>query len=234
MSQKKILSSFDVFNAIKNGDEDLINSYFLSDGDAIDSKGWTPLFYAALEGDFRIAKLLIMRGADVNAVDNRGWTPLFCASSKGHLEIARLLIVCGVNVNAVDNRGWTPLFCASSEGHYEMAKLLVSREANVNAISNREWTPLFCASSEGHFVQHYTKMIKNAPKIAKKAGLATYERGMRQNFMVDGRYSLSLFNFTRRISFPPFSMARLTQYFSMNTLYFYNIFSVQFFEIVIL
>ena len=61
----------------------------------------TPLHHAVNDdwkgSHFKMVKLLIERGANVNAIDDTHHTPLHWASNK---ETAELLIVAGANINA--------------------------------------------------------------------------------------------------------------------------------------
>ncbi len=56
-----------------------------------------------------LARLLILKGADIEARDKDGQTPLWKACSDANVDISELLISNGADVNAQDNRGWTPL-----------------------------------------------------------------------------------------------------------------------------
>jgi len=78
------------------------------------SEGWTPLHCASGNGLFlsvmyqpsgighvEIAKLLILKGSDVNATHDRfGNTPLHEAAERGNLEVVELLIESGAYINA--------------------------------------------------------------------------------------------------------------------------------------
>jgi ankyrin repeat protein len=58
---------------------------------ATDLDGRTPLHYAALNGDERMVRLLLARGADRFAKDEAGWTPLRYAIARRHRSIIKLL-----------------------------------------------------------------------------------------------------------------------------------------------
>ena len=92
----------------------------------------TPLHIASQQGNIDLAKMLIMRGADVNDKSKYGLTPLHIASIAGHVEVVELLIENGANVNGEDASGKTPLDRASMNGHIEIVKLLLSQGANVD------------------------------------------------------------------------------------------------------
>ncbi|KAM3162988.1 Glycerophosphodiester phosphodiesterase GDE1 [Lachancea thermotolerans] len=55
--------------------------------------GWTPIFAAATEGYYDIAKMLADHGAQYNIFDESGWTPTEHAVLRGHLDVANLLKV---------------------------------------------------------------------------------------------------------------------------------------------
>ena len=76
---------------------------------------WTPLHYAALNGNKEIVELLIAKGADMNVTANEEWTPLHTTALEGNKEVVELLIAKGVDVNAKDIDGKTPLNSAEGE-----------------------------------------------------------------------------------------------------------------------
>ena len=59
---------------------------------ARDDRGFTPLHYAAFEGNVKVVRRLIESGADNYATTtSENWTPIDLAESGGHTEVVRLL-----------------------------------------------------------------------------------------------------------------------------------------------
>lgn len=71
------------------------------------SKGFTPLFVAAKEGQLGVISYLVSAGADVNVTDMKGRTALHIAAGGQHSETCRYLLENGAAVRA-DNSGLTP------------------------------------------------------------------------------------------------------------------------------
>jgi len=123
----------------------------------------TPLMFAAREGDFQSAKLLVAAGADVNALDGDGKDVLGLAIFNGSYDIASFLIDNHAKVNQADAQRFTTLFWAVDRRNMETApnfpwvvttdplpliKKLLDAGANPNTIVNntprgrmREGTP---------------------------------------------------------------------------------------------
>ncbi|SCU87278.1 LAME_0D09450g1_1 [Lachancea meyersii CBS 8951] len=53
--------------------------------------GWTPIFVAATEGFYDVAKMLADYGANYSKFDESGWTPMEHAVLRGHLDVADVL-----------------------------------------------------------------------------------------------------------------------------------------------
>lgn len=98
-----------------------------------DNDGFTALHYAALNGQYAIAKLLLANKADVNAENNHGDSPLHSAAAFGDIDVVELLLANKADVNAKNNHGDTPLESAAALGHKDVADLLRSRDAFAQA-----------------------------------------------------------------------------------------------------
>ena len=109
-----------------------------------------PLHLAALNGQKKIAELLIAKGADVSTKDGSGRTLLHFAAQKGHNEVAELLIANSADVNAKERGGRTPLHTAAYWGGKEVAALLLAKGAEVNARDKSGATPLGGAIRRKH------------------------------------------------------------------------------------
>ena len=115
-----------------NGDLEMVQVFleYGVDVDCPNRNGSTLLDYASRgsrrNDRYRVARLLIERGADPNTRGYGGFTPLHWASEAGRIETARLLIEHGANVEAKNNRGKTPLDVAQGD---EMTKLLLELSA---------------------------------------------------------------------------------------------------------
>lgn len=95
---------------------------------------------------FKIAQLLIEKGADVNRRKQEGYfrdiSPLMAASGSGAEEIVRLLLDKGAEINAASTEGMfigaTALHLAAERGHKDVVRLLLQRKAAVNGLTGKE------------------------------------------------------------------------------------------------
>jgi len=81
--------------------------------------GFTPLHFAARQGDLESARRLLAAGADVNAISGDGKGPLGLAIFNGNYELASFLIDGKADVNHADAEGFTPLFLAVDRRNME-------------------------------------------------------------------------------------------------------------------
>lgn len=126
--------------------------------DGVDSKGLTPLHYAALYHRLEHAQLLVQRGANMEARDRNGYTPLRLALMQSYgglrLELVQLLICLGADVNTIDNGGSTPLHSAiqlaDSVQMVEIVEELLRAGARANQADSNGYSPLHIAAKENH------------------------------------------------------------------------------------
>ena len=148
-----------------------------ADPNARDSKGYTPLHYAASRRTMlESVKALLARGADPNvpleeeppgrgpeAISLVGATPLFLAAERGNAAAVRLLAASGADLNVATKNHTTPLLVTAGVGEFQddrqvtatrnarlaTARLLVDLGADVNAVGENGWTALHGASYTG-------------------------------------------------------------------------------------
>ena len=101
----------------------------LLDAGARDTRGVTPLMFAALDPDekrgYEKTKEWISKKADVNAKDYGGSTAAMLAALKGKTEILKLLIQAGADLSICNDFGTTALFLAVRDKQIEAVNLIV-------------------------------------------------------------------------------------------------------------
>lgn len=130
-----------------------------------DSKGWTPLHYAAHNGLFEVCRILLDYGAEcIASADNERRTPLHLAVSKGHTDIMMLLLDNKAKVDAQDSLRWTPLHHAAKGGYIKMVEILVSTyNADPSLVDLKRRSTLYVAvSNNKHLVVSW---LLNAAKV---------------------------------------------------------------------
>lgn len=102
-----------------------------ADIEALNFFSRTALMVAAAEGEVKVCKFLIEKGAKIDARDKRYWeTPLIQAAQCGKNNVCRLLIEKGADVNAANHGGWTALMYAASANDVVTCHLLLKSGAD--------------------------------------------------------------------------------------------------------
>jgi ankyrin repeat protein len=78
----------------------------------LDRDGYTPLSYAARNGNLEAVQLLVKAGASVDVAEELGWTPLMQAADQRHAAVALFLLKHGANPNPKTRLDKTPLSVA--------------------------------------------------------------------------------------------------------------------------
>ncbi len=126
---------------------------------------FSPLLFAAQQGDVAIGSTLVEAGAEVNDLRmTDGMTALMLAAAGGHDELSVLLLSRDANPDLTDERGQTALhYAAPDPKSIELVRALLAHGANANArtrndsprnsyagVSLTGATPLFLAASVGN------------------------------------------------------------------------------------
>lgn len=93
--------------------------------------GFTPLLFAARQGDERVAVVLLAKGADVNDQAANGTSALVLAAHSGHSALAAMFLEKGANPNA-DAAGYTALHAAVLRGDLPLVRVLLGRGVDPN------------------------------------------------------------------------------------------------------
>lgn len=99
-----------------------------------DSRGRTPLYLSAMNGNYELTRYLLSSGADpyIGASWKDNATPVHTASAHGHLEIVGLLITKGaVDPNIADDHGITPLHYSARYRNADIVRFLLENNADV-------------------------------------------------------------------------------------------------------
>ena len=125
------------YSAIRDGNAAAVSQLLASGADAneADSRGTTPLHYAAAVGTPEIMRILIDGGAHVNARTAFGATPLLWSAYSA--DKVKLLIDHGADVNARSKFGNTPLTVAAAQARNgEVVRYLLAHGASVKDARN--------------------------------------------------------------------------------------------------
>jgi ankyrin repeat protein len=105
-------------------------------GDYTQEGGFTPLLFAAREGDIESATRLLAAGADIEDSAPTGTSALVLAAHSDRGGFASFLLEKGANPDA-DGAGYTALHAAIVRGNLSLVKALLSHGANPNARQTR-------------------------------------------------------------------------------------------------
>ena len=160
MHQLRVLNDFK--DAIR-----VLRGNGITDINATDEDGNTPLHLAAINGHTETVRALINAKADVNLANNDGSTPLHRSAIHGHTEAAQALLAAGADVDLANDFGNTPLHLAERFGHTATAQALIELGADVNLANNFGATPLHEAARHGH-----TENVQALIKLGADVNLA--------------------------------------------------------------
>ncbi|KIW65253.1 hypothetical protein PV04_07527 [Phialophora macrospora] len=139
------------------------------DPNNMDSRGLTPLWWAARNGHAPVVKLLLERNVDPDpSIHSDYQTPLWWAAENGHTPIlVKLLLEKDVDLESKHGFGFTPLTAAALNGHTAVVKLLLAKDVNLEAKNAAGMTPLAWAAMNGHPTVIESLLAKDADLEAK-------------------------------------------------------------------
>ena len=98
--------------------------------------GYTPLLFAARQGNLATARLLVEAGAGVDAAAASGTTPLVVAAHSGHGELAAYLLDAGADPDAA-GAGYSALHAAVLRGDRTLVAALLEHGADPDTVMTR-------------------------------------------------------------------------------------------------
>ena len=111
----------------------------LKKGAKVDKNGWTPLHYAAANGNNNIVKMLLARDAFVNAASPNGTTPVMMAVEAGHIYTVKLLYENGADLTIANQQKMTAIDFAKMNNNAAIAEgiaHLIKKEEEMDRIRN--------------------------------------------------------------------------------------------------
>ncbi|CAG8772516.1 3035_t:CDS:1, partial [Dentiscutata heterogama] len=81
-------------------------------------KGWTPIFYAASEGNIECVDVLVQASCQVDISDESSHSPIYYAAWEGHIECIDKLRKAGGRVEPIEMKDESPNMVVTN-GHLE-------------------------------------------------------------------------------------------------------------------
>jgi len=132
------LQAGEIHNAAAAGDLNKVKTLIEADSALLDSKddrGFTPLAYACMARQLKVADFLIDKGADVNAKAKNGFTPFLhaCNGPNQDFDLIQHCLAHGADINLQTPSGQSALQMSASFGNLKIIKLLIDNGADLNA-----------------------------------------------------------------------------------------------------
>jgi ankyrin repeat protein len=152
--------------AAASGDVAAVRTLLKSGADvnAAQGDGMTALHWAALNGDQKLAAMLLQAGANWRATTRLGgYMPLHLAAQSGAASVAELLVSAGADANAKTSTGTTALMLAAASGNPQAVDVLLARGVDVNATESAHGqTALMFAAASGRAEVATTLLARGA------------------------------------------------------------------------
>ena len=144
----------------------------------LDKNHWTPLHFAASNGQHKIVELLLS-SKDPELVKKRdidGLTPLTLACMNGRGQVVEQLIKAGADINKCDKQQWTPLMAAAEKDHATVIETLLNSDANpLRTAGPQKQTAFLIACENGSIAA--VKAFLAHPKVTNECLQMTDKKG---------------------------------------------------------
>lgn len=141
-----LLFSVDIEEAISVGNIEAVQVLLQSQPELLEQnfgRDFTPLNWAAAQGQKEIFEYLVEIGANLNTKDMDGSGLLINAAAGGNLDIVRLLVEDKeFDINYADNNGFKPFQASCGSGNVDVMKFLVEKGADTLIRTNIGGVPL--------------------------------------------------------------------------------------------
>ncbi|XP_046343526.2 serine/threonine-protein phosphatase 6 regulatory ankyrin repeat subunit B-like isoform X2 [Haliotis rufescens] len=111
--------------------------------------GWTPVMYAAVNGDSDVFRLLVSRGSDLSLEDDYSNSVFHLGCIGGNRTIVKDLLQ-KADKNSQGNLGRTGIMKSAWAGNADVFKLLVSKKVDLKTVDDNNDTILHLASQGGN------------------------------------------------------------------------------------
>ncbi|CAL1535973.1 unnamed protein product [Lymnaea stagnalis] len=109
----------------------LMDAMSASDVNIPDNSGQTAAHIAAFQGETKILKQLIEKGADLSKADHKGRQTAHLAASRNQVNALRILFDSGIDLDHQCSAGKTLLHHAAEHGGLDTVKFLVERDCDL-------------------------------------------------------------------------------------------------------
>ena len=139
----------------------------------------TPLHLASYNGGFKVAQLMLNRGANIDVRDETCRTPLHAVLTDlldiepdYFVDAVRFLLGHGADVNAEDDHRSTPLHVIAQYGNVKAARLLLEHGARVDARDNKDSTHCILPHKVARLRFHacYSNMVRISTRGTRRTG----------------------------------------------------------------
>ncbi|WP_423453706.1 ankyrin repeat domain-containing protein [Ottowia sp. VDI28] len=111
----------------------------IAKGADVNKPGWTPLHYAATNGQLKLMELLLEEHAFIDAESPNGTTPLMMAASYGAPAAVKLLIDAGADLRMRNQKGMTALDFAQKAERPDAVELLTTALRATSSTTKGKW-----------------------------------------------------------------------------------------------